>query len=65
MTYSLARGLFVEYGPAAQAAVVAASRPSGRFLPWRRLDSSRRLELVEEALNAPANDVIDGYPLAL
>ena len=65
MTYSLARGLFVENGPAEQAAVVAASRPSVRFLPWRRLDSSRRLELVEEALNAPANDVIDGFPLAL
>jgi hypothetical protein len=65
MTYSLARGLFVENGPAEQAAVAAASRPSVRFLPWRRLDSHRRLAMVEEALNAPANDVIDGFPLAL
>ena len=65
MTYSLARELFVENGPAEQAAITAASRPSVRFLPWRRLDSSRRLALVEEALNTPANDVIDGFPLAL
>ena len=65
MTYSLARELFVENGPAEQAAIAAAARPSARFLPWRRLDPNRRLALVEEALKIPANDALDGFPLAL
>jgi hypothetical protein len=39
---------------------------SGRSTPktWRALDEARRLELVERAL-LPANDCIDGFPLAL
>jgi hypothetical protein len=65
MTYSLSPGLFVENGPAEQAAIAAASRPAVRFLPWRKLPSERRLKLIEEALKMPANDVIDGFPLAL
>ena len=65
MTYSLSRGLFVENGPAEQAAIATASRPSVRFLPWRKLPSERRLAMIEEALKFPANDVIDGFPLAL
>ena len=65
MTYSLSPGLFVENGPAEQAAVAAAARPAVRFLPWRKLPSERRLAIVEEALKFPANDVIDGFPLAL
>jgi hypothetical protein len=65
VTYSLDRGLFVENGPADQAAIAAASRRAVRFLPWRKLDSERRLRLVEEALKTPANDVIDGFPLVL
>lgn len=65
MTYSLSRGLFVENGPAEQAAVAAAQRPAVRFLPWRKLPSERRLAIIEEALKFPANDVIDGFPLAL
>ena len=32
---------------------------------WRQLDSEKRLELIEQALAAPANDVVDGYPIAL
>jgi hypothetical protein len=31
---------------------------------WRALDEARRIELVERAL-LPANDCIDGFPLAL
>jgi len=31
---------------------------------WRALDAARRLALVERALH-PANDCIDGFPIAL
>ena len=31
---------------------------------WRALDEARRFALIERALN-PANDRIDGFPLAL
>lgn len=65
MTYRLNRQLFVENGPAEQAANAAAARPAVRFLPWRRLDSGHRLEIVEQALKTPANDIVDGYPVAL
>lgn len=65
MTYRLSPKLFVEDGPAVQAANVAAARPSSRFLAWRKLDSQRRLAAIERALKAPANDVVDAYPLAL
>jgi antitoxin (DNA-binding transcriptional repressor) of toxin-antitoxin stability system len=65
MTYSLDSGLFVENGPAKQAAVTAATRPVARFLPWRTLDPEHRLKAVEEALRIPANDLVDDLPLAL
>lgn len=65
MTYSLSRGLFVENGPAELAADVTARRPSTRFLPWRKLDSERRLRAIEAALRIPANDAGDDLPLAL
>ena len=65
MTYGLNSRLFVQDGPTVHAASAAAERnsaPSGR---WRKLDNERRLQAVERALQAPANDLIDGYPLAL
>lgn len=65
MTYGLDHGLFIENGPAEFAASAAAARPSARFLPWRKLDTERRLRLIEQALKTPANDVADGLPLAL
>ena len=65
MTYGLNPGLFVEDGPANHAAKAAAARPAARFLPWRRLDAEHRLAVIERALQAPANDLIDGFPLAL
>jgi hypothetical protein len=65
MAYSLDHRLFVEDGPAIQAANAAARRPAARFLGWRRLDTDRRLAVVERALKSPANDFIDSYPVAL
>lgn len=65
MTYSLDRGLFVENGPAELAIIAAEARPAVRFLPWRKLDAEHRLRAVEDALKVPANDCVDGLPLAL
>jgi len=65
MTYRLDPALFVENGPAVHAATAAAARTVARFGRWRKLDDQHRLQAVERALKAPANDLIDGYPLAL
>lgn len=65
MTYRLDPALFVEDGPTVHAASAAAARSFARFVRWRKLDEERRLQAVEQALKAPANDLIDGYPLAL
>ena len=65
MTYGLNAGSFVDDAPAVQAGRTAAARPSTRFIPWRRLDSEHRLAAVEDAMKVPANDLIDGFPLAL
>jgi len=48
-----------------QRAIDGASRTSGGYQAWRQLDTERRLELIEQALAAPANDIIDSFPLAL
>jgi hypothetical protein len=45
-------------------ALSRASGTWGGYQAWRQLDPEKRLELIEQALR-PANDVIDGYPLAL
>ena len=65
MTYSLSPRLFVEDGPAVHAAHVDFGRHFARFRFWRKLDADHRLAAVEEALSAPANDLIDDLPLAL
>ena len=65
MAYGIDPGLFVEDGPAIQAAKVAAARKSARFGRWRMLDSDHRFEVVEKALKTPANDCIDDFPIAL
>lgn len=66
MAYSLNTGLFVEDGPAVHAARAAAARSPARFAHWRKLDARHRLQAVDRALKAPANDLIDdGLPLAL
>jgi len=64
MAYGLNPGLFLENGPAVQAANARAAHPASRFASWRKLSSDRRLALVDQALASPAND-LDAYPLAL
>lgn len=64
MTYGLNPELFVEDGPAVRAASTALARNSSRFFRWRTLDSDRRFALVEQMLSAPANDLIDNFPIA-
>lgn len=64
MTYGLNPRLFIENGPAVTAAELRTPRSSLVYRGWRGLDPDRRLAIVENALR-PANDVIDGYPLAL
>lgn len=63
MTYGLGTRLFIEDGPAARAAEALATRSAAR--PWRALTADTRLALIENALQPPANDLIDAYPLAL
>ena len=65
MAYGLNTALFVEDGPTAKVASLAATRSASRFLAWRKLNPESRFEAVEKALAAPANDLIDSYPLAL
>ena len=62
MTYGLSTRAFVEHGPVEQIARLNAGRSTARS--WRVLDEARRLALIECALR-PANDRIDGYPIAL
>ena len=62
MAYGLSTRAFIEDGPEAQVAQAGILRSTARS--WRALDEARRLALIERAL-APANDRIDGYPLAL
>ena len=62
MIFGHAPRAFIEDGPAEQAAKAAAARTTART--WHLLDEGHRLELVERAL-LPANDCLDGFPLAL
>jgi hypothetical protein len=62
MAYGLSTRVFIEDGPVAQVADADAQRSTAKA--WRVLDEARRFELIERALN-PANDRIDGFPLAL
>lgn len=65
MAYGIDPLLFVEDGPAIQAAKAAAAHRSARFGRWRVLDSDHRLEAVEQALKTPANDRLNHLPIAL
>jgi hypothetical protein len=62
MTYGLSTRAFIEHGPAVQAIQAQAFRSTARS--WQSLDVNTRLALIEQALK-PANDLVDGYPLAL
>jgi hypothetical protein len=48
-----------------QRALERASGSWGGYQAWHRLDPESRLDLVEQALSAPANDLVDDLPLAL
>ena len=62
MTYGLNQAVLIEHGAADLAEQVRRSRTTARN--WNVLDHDRRLALAERTLR-PANDRIDGYPLAL
>ena len=63
MAYGLNPRLFLENGPAIQAAEAQARSSGNAYRAWAGLDARQRLALVEQALSA-ANDC-DGLPLAL
>ena len=62
MAYGLSTRVFIEDGPVEQVAKAGAIRSTARS--WRALSEACRLEVIEQALS-PANDRIDGYPMAL
>jgi hypothetical protein len=62
MTYGLSTRVPSEDGHMAQVAYDNARRSTVKA--WKALDEARRFALIERALN-PANDRIDGFPLAL
>lgn len=65
MAYGFNPRLFVENGPAIQAADALARSSSIPFHAWKSFDRERRFALVEKALRVPANDDCDGFPIAL
>jgi hypothetical protein len=66
MTYGFNLGLFAGSGPTIDREHGRTPSSSRAFRVWRSLDEDRRLNLVEEALAATANDDhADGYPVAL
>ena len=66
MTYGLDTRLFVENGPAVQAARAHLLNSGDAYRAWRGLDRERRLALIDKALRRPANDdLADGFPIAL
>jgi len=62
MTYGHSPRAFAENAPVIHSASREASRSNASS--WRALDPDRRIALIEQALS-PANDIIDGFPLAL
>jgi hypothetical protein len=65
MTYGLNPRLFVENGPAVEARRASTRSSTAGFRAWRSLSENGRIALVDRALQAPANDLIDAYPIAL
>ncbi len=64
MAYGLNPRLFVENGPAIQAAAAHARSSSDAYRAWAGLDADHRLALVEKALRPAANDSAQ-LPIAL
>ena len=66
MAYGFESRLFLEDGPAIHAQRARYARSSRAARAWRDLNQQSRLELIEDALNKPANDDMpDGLPVAL
>ena len=66
MAYGLESRMFLENDPAINAGRARFARSSSTARAWRILNESNRLELVERALQRPANDDMpDGLPVAL
>ena len=66
MAYGFESRLFLENGPAIHAERARYARSSRTARAWRDLNQQSRLELIEDALNKPANDDMpDGLPVAL
>ena len=66
MAYGFESRLFLENGPAIHAERARYARSSRTARAWRDLNQQSRLELIEDALNKPANDDRpDGLPVAL
>ena len=64
MAYGLNPRLFVENGPAIQAAAAHSRSSSDAYRAWAGLDAEHRLELIEKALRNAANDSNE-LPIAL
>lgn len=58
MTYGIGRRAVTALGPSAPHYCAGKQ-------PWRTLPTECRMALVERALQPPANDLIDPFPLAL
>jgi hypothetical protein len=56
MAYGLDPRLFLENGPANQAAIAHSRSSSHSYRAWAGLDAEHRFELIEKALNNAAND---------
>ena len=66
MAYGLESRMFLGNDPAISAGRARYARSSGSARAWRILNEANRLELVEKALERPANDDMpDGLPVAL
>ena len=64
MAYGLNPSLFIENGPAIQAAAAHARSSSDAYRAWGGLDAEHRLDLIETALRKAANDR-SALPIAL
>ena len=64
MAYGLNPSLFIENGPAIQAAAAHARSSSDAFRAWAGLDAEHRLEMIEKALRKAANDS-SALPIAI
>ena len=66
MAYGLESPLLLAESPAIHADRARFARSASTARAWRALNPQSRLELIEKALEKPANDDMpDGWPVAL